>query len=85
MPDQSFTYDTPQAIASNAFTRANHAFTGWRGADGTIYADGATVLNLTNAQDAVVSLVAQWGIPYIDGDGAERICTDYTVLTNAEG
>ncbi len=85
MPDQSFTYDTPQAIASNAFTRANHAFTGWRGADGSIYADGATVLNLTNAQDAVVSLVAQWGIPYIDADGTERICTDYTVLTNATG
>ncbi len=33
MPDQSFTYDAPQALSSNAFTRANHAFTGWRGAE----------------------------------------------------
>ena len=85
MPDQSFTYDEPQALSSNAFTRANHAFVGWRGADGTIYPDRVTVLNLTNAQDAVVSLVAQWGIPYIDEDGTEQICTDYTVITNAAG
>ena len=85
MPDQSFTYDTPQAIASNAFTRAGYTFTGWRGADGAIYPDRTTVLNLTNAQDAVVSLTATWrpNIPYIDEDGTERLCTNYTVLTDA--
>ncbi|MBQ3344712.1 MAG: InlB B-repeat-containing protein [Kiritimatiellae bacterium] len=87
MPDQSFTYDAPQALSSNAFTRAGYAFAGWRGADGAIHPDRATVLNLTNAQDAVVSLTATWrpNIPYIDEDGTERICTDYTVLTNATG
>ena len=38
------------------------------------------------AQDGVVTLVAQWwGIPYIDANGAERTCTDYTVITNATG
>ncbi|MBR4654310.1 MAG: InlB B-repeat-containing protein, partial [Kiritimatiellae bacterium] len=86
MPDQSFTYDTPQALSSNAFTRTGYAFIGWSVA-GTTYPDGATVLNLTNAQDAVVSLVAKWGIPvpYIDADGIERICADYTILTNAAG
>ena len=86
MPDQSFTYDTPQALSSNAFTRTGYAFIGWSVA-GTTYPDGATVLNLTNAQDAVVSLVAKWGIPvpYIDAGGTERICADYTVLTNAAG
>ena len=86
MPDQSFTYDTPQALSSNAFTRTGYAFIGWSVA-GTTYPDGATVLNLTNAQDAVVSLVAKWGIPvpYIDADGNERICADYTVLTSAAG
>ena len=75
MPDQSFTYDTPQALSSNAFTRANHTFAGWRGADGAIYPDRAAVSNLTNAQDAVVSLTATWriNIPYIDEDGTERI------------
>ena len=86
MPDQSFTYGEPQALSSNAFTRTGYAFIGWSVA-GTTYPDGATVLNLTNAQDAVVSLVAKWGIPvpYIDADGTERICADYTVLTNAAG
>ncbi len=87
MPNQSFTYDTPQALSSNAFTRTGYTFAGWRGADGAIYPDRAEVINLTNAQDAVVSLTAQWlpHIPYIDEDGTERICTDYTVLTNAAG
>ena len=187
MPDQSFTYGAPQALTSNAFTRAGYTFAGWLGADGAIYPDGATVSNLivryivryadnkedtwkrfdrmpypgkTNddyhigdgalqntendnglnlytgfensdwdptdpaladiissnapwfdehdarngvsmkliedfpnfykepvvvAQDGVVTLVAQWGIPYIDADGAERTCTDFTVLTNATG
>ena len=88
MPDQSFTYDAaPQALSTNAFTRANSTFAGWRGPDGTIYPDRAAVSNLTNAQDAVVLLTATWlpPIPYIDADGAEQICTDYTVLTNAAG
>ncbi|MBQ2632343.1 MAG: carbohydrate-binding domain-containing protein, partial [Kiritimatiellae bacterium] len=187
MPDQSFTYGAPQALTSNAFTRAGYTFAGWLGADGAIYPDGADVdrlyvryivryadnkedtwkrfdrmpypgktnddyhlgdgalqntendngLNLYTgfensdwdpddpytaaiisqnaawfdehdarngvsmkliedfpnfykepvvvAQDGVVTLVAQWGIPYIDADGAERTCTDYTVLTNATG
>ncbi len=87
MPDQTLTYDAPQALSSNAFTRTGYTFAGWRGADGTIYPDGATVLNLTNAQDAVVSLTATCrpNIPYIDADGTERICTDYTVITNAVG
>ena len=85
MPDQTLAYDTPQALTSNAFTSTGYTFAGWRGADGAIHPDRATVLNLTNAQDAVVSLTAQWrpNIPYIDEDGTEQICTDYTVLTDA--
>ena len=84
MPDQTLTYDAPQALSSNAFTRADYTFAGWRGADGTIYPDGATVLNLTNAQDAVVSFAATWriNIPYIDANGTEQVCTEYTVITN---
>ena len=79
--------EAPQALSSNAFTRAGYTFAGWRGADGAIYPDRATVLNLTNAQYAVVSLTATWrpNIPYIDADGTEQICTDVTVLTNAVG
>ncbi|MBR4652328.1 MAG: InlB B-repeat-containing protein, partial [Kiritimatiellae bacterium] len=37
------------------------------------------------AQDGVVTLTAIWHppVPYIDADGTERLCTDYTVLTDA--
>ena len=87
MPDQTFAYDAPQALSSNAFARTDYTFAGWRGADGTIYPDRATVLNLANAQNAVVSLTATWrvNIPYLDADGTERLCTDYTVIANATG
>ena len=47
MPDQTFIYDAQQALASNAFTRTGYTFAGWRGGDGSIYPDGATVSNLT--------------------------------------
>ena len=46
MPDQTFTYDVQQALTSNAFTRTGYTFVGWRGGDGSIYPDGATVSNL---------------------------------------
>jgi len=62
MPDQTLTYDAPAALASNAFTRGGYVFAGWNvaGTAGQPIRDRATVGNLTNAQDAVVTLVAQW-------------------------
>ena len=84
MPDQTLTYDAPQALSSNAFTRAGFTFIGWS-VGGEPFADGATVSNLASEQGAVVSLVAQWGVPYIDADGAEQLCANYTVITNSAG
>ncbi len=63
MPDQPFTYDAPQPLSPNAFTRPGYTFTGWNTrADGlgAAYADGDTVLNLTTVDNDVVVLYAQW-------------------------
>ena len=68
MPDQSFTYDAPQALASNTFARAHYAFAGWSGA-GATFADRETVCNLTN-ESATVMLTATWTpAPTWTGDG----------------
>ena len=37
------------------------------------------------ASAASITVAAAVGIPYIDADGVERLCADFTVLTNAEG
>ena len=63
MTDQRFTYDTAQALTTNAFTRAGYTFGGWNTAadgSGTTYADGAEVTNLTAENNGTVILYAQW-------------------------
>ncbi len=62
MPDQSFVFDKPDALDSNAFTRLYYDFTGWAtNATGEVmYADGATVSNLTYVANGVVELFAAW-------------------------
>ncbi len=59
MAPQSFAKDAAQALTANAFTRADHTFTGWNtkaDGSGTSYADGASV-TLT---DSGLTLFAQW-------------------------
>lgn len=61
MPDQKFTFDVPQNLSPNAFTRDGYTFTGWKRADtGDSYTDGQQVSNLTSTPNGVVTLVAQW-------------------------
>jgi uncharacterized repeat protein (TIGR02543 family) len=63
MADQAFVYDKEQALTQNAFTRDGYAYTGWNtqaDGKGTPYKDKETVKNLTDAQDGVVKLYAQW-------------------------
>ena len=63
MANESFTYGTAKALTANAFTRAGYAFVGWMtSANGTTvaYADGQSVLNLTNQMNATVNLYAKW-------------------------
>ena len=63
MANQSFKYDTAQNLTANAYSWESHSFTGWNTSSdgqGTSYADGASVSNLTTTDGATVTLYAQW-------------------------
>ena len=61
MSDQKFTFDVPQNLRPNTFTRDGYTFTDWKRADtGDSYTDGQQVSNLTSTPNGVVTLVAQW-------------------------
>lgn len=56
------TYDKPQNLRANTFTRTGHDFTGWATAKGGTaqYANTASVVNLTAKQDESITLYAVW-------------------------
>ena len=60
--DQTFTYNSEQALAANAFTRDGWYFVGWSiETNGSLnYTDGQSIINLATEQDAVVNLYALW-------------------------
>lgn len=61
MGDQKFTFDVPQNLSPNAFTRDGYTFTGWKRADtGDSYTDGQQVSNLTSTPNDIVTMIAQW-------------------------
>lgn len=61
MGDQKFTFDVPQNLSPNAFTRDGYTFTGWKRADtGDSYTDGQQVANLTSTPNGIVTMIAQW-------------------------
>lgn len=61
MGDQKFTFDVPQNLSPNAFTRDGYTFTGWKRADtGDAYQDGQQVSNLTSTPNGIVTMIAQW-------------------------
>ncbi len=63
MPDQSFVYGVPQPMDPNLFSRTGYTFTGWNDdpdGNGNSYADRASVLNLSAADNDTVTLYAQW-------------------------
>ena len=99
MADQTFHYDEEQALSANAFTYANHTFIGWsltpsltpnendNENNSTIFADQESILNLTATDGETIYLYAQWiltPVPYIDQNGEQQFCTDYTVITEDE-
>lgn len=56
-------YDTAAALPANGFTRTGYRFVGWntkQDGTGTLYADEASVLNLSATNGAEVTLYAQW-------------------------
>jgi len=62
MNDQTFTYDEEQPLAALNFTNGDKKFDGWAtAADGEpVYADKATVKNLTAGANGVFNLYANW-------------------------
>ena len=90
MSDQTFTYGVAQNLTTNAFTRTDYTFTGWNtqaNGSGTSYTDGQEVINLTATNNGTVTLYAQWTlavvpVTYLDANGVQQQCTDYTLLTS---
>ena len=65
MSNESFTYDAAaKALTANAFTKTNYHFIGWATSAGgdVVYADGASVRNLTATNNGIVDLYAKWAI-----------------------
>ncbi|MGL9727694.1 InlB B-repeat-containing protein [Enterococcus sp. DIV0756] len=63
MAQQSFTYDQKQNLAKNTYVKAGYAFEGWITAKNhttSDYVDGQDVVNLSDTQDAEVTLYASW-------------------------
>lgn len=64
MPASTFAYDQTGTLRRNDFTRDGYTFTGWntkKDGSGTFYPDGYDqILNLTNVNDGMVTLYAQW-------------------------
>lgn len=52
--------DETENLPKNVFTRAGYTFTGWKGSDGKTYTDGQSVTNLTDKNDATITMTAQW-------------------------
>ena len=79
MYPQTFTYDKPQTLDENQFTRSGYTFSGWavEAKGSVVYADKAEVKNLTAVQDGTVLLYAKWektGSP--SGPDFFRLCND---------
>ena len=74
MSDQTFHYDTEEALTTSQYTKEGYMFVGWNteaDGSGTAYTDGQPVKNLTAEPNGTVTLYAQWGTIryYIDFDG----------------
>ena len=88
---QEISYDSSTALAANTIVRSGYKFSGWAlTADGEIeYADSANVLNLSDAQDAVISLYAKWtpasGTKYVSKHYLQNVNNDeYTLYETNE-
>lgn len=63
MDNQQMSYDTKTALNANKFSRTGYTYIDWRLEDkdnGTAYADGEEVENLTSDDGATLTMYAQW-------------------------
>ena len=92
MLNQSFTYDSEQALSTNTFKWAGYVFTGWNresGGTGKSYLDKETVKNLTSVDGATVTLYAQWEDTWANHASSSLETTEingvtYNVIASAE-
>ena len=64
MADQTFACGEAQALTANAFTRTGYTFLGWAAVEGgpVAYADGESVLDLSDVHGDMVELYAVWAL-----------------------
>jgi len=63
MSNQSYIYDTTQALIPHTFTRTGYSFLYWNtqaNGSGTTYTDGQIVTNLATTSGAIITLYAIW-------------------------
>jgi uncharacterized repeat protein (TIGR02543 family) len=80
MEPSTHTYDAEETLAANGFNRKGYSFKAWAAepnGSGAVYADQASVVNLSSTSGAVVDLYAQWTaiaykITYVLGDGGSN-------------
>ena len=70
-------YGEETVLPANGFYKTGWAFAGWKALDGRVFADCATVSNLTAEAGATVTLTAQWvreyELVYVDGCETNRV------------
>lgn len=75
MDDQRLAYTDRIALRSCGFLLPGYTFTGWSDGQGGTYRDGQTVTRLTETDEAVIDLTAQWTANAytirFDGNGGE--------------
>lgn len=60
MKNQPMICGSSKALSGNAFKRAGYEFVGWIDDKGNVYRNKQTVLNLTEEENGIVRLYAQW-------------------------
>lgn len=66
--DSIHTYDTSKNLTKNSFIRKGYAFTNWNtqlDGSGNYFADEQSVINMTEINNAVINLYAQWKYIYV--------------------
>lgn len=91
MDAEKFVYGVEKQLSKNSFTKTGYAFVGWtteKIAGDVIYADEASVSNLTTEQGGIVNLYAVWRpITYtvvFNGNGADGSMEDQKMTYDTE-
>lgn len=87
METMELAYGQSGMLTGNDFTRDTWRFNGWQGSNGKVYADGASVENLTTQDGGEVVLTARWVRAFtkfkvrFDANGGTGTMKDMTLST----